>query len=104
MPLPEDFYDEDTTYMVRICMLVDDTNDPSSGSKIHQCASCDALIWVDEDQEVPPAPEGKTLNGCVNVCRLCMRKISKSDGAEIDLLNELPPEMRGALMKFFGLE
>lgn len=81
MPLPLDFYDEDTEYSMRVCLTVIEA--PLIGvitnSKIHQCDNCGDPIWVAEEQVIPDHPEGKEYTGHVVVCGACAKVIINED-------------------------
>jgi hypothetical protein len=104
MPLPDDFYDEDKNYRIRLCMLLTEAIAVAPGSKINPCDSCGELVWVNETQEIPPLPEGMVLSGDVSVCRNCASEIfQKSDVAEPDFLLKPPDELLDKVKKYFGM-
>jgi hypothetical protein len=91
LSLPEDFYDDDKNYRIRLCMTILDA-DPRlvvAGSKIHPCDRCDTLIWVNESQAVPPLPDGMELHGDVSVCFPCAQAIR--DHSEVESPSWLGP-------------
>jgi hypothetical protein len=105
MPLPDDFYDDDENYRIRLCMLVSETGFASPGSKINPCDGCGALIWVDESQEIPPLPEGMKLSGDVSVCRHCSADIFKKVEVETpDFIDDQPEWIKDQVKKHFGME
>jgi hypothetical protein len=104
MPLPSDFFDEDVNYRIRLCMLVDEATAVAFGSKINPCDGCDALIWVNENQEIPPLPEGMTLNGDVNLCRNCAADVFRRAAVEEPVFLEDPPHADiDEVKKYFGM-
>lgn len=107
MPLPEDFFEDDKNYRIRLCMLVTEA-DPNwvvPGSKINPCDSCGALIWVNEGQKIPPLPEGMELHGDVAVCKNCAHSINERSASGVEWAGPPPPaEIREDVEKFFGLD
>jgi hypothetical protein len=106
MPLPDDFFNDDRNYRIRLCMLVIDA-DPQwvvPGSKINLCDSCDEPIWVNEAQTIPDLPEGMPLHGDVSVCKHCAAKINERATEGVEWAGEPPPEeVIDDVKRFFGL-
>jgi hypothetical protein len=106
MPLPENFFEDDENYRIRLCMLVDDA-DPNwvvPGSKVNPCDSCGALIWVNESQVIPDLPEGMELSGDVAVCKVCAAYIGERATEGVEWAGTPPPQVViEDVKKYFGL-
>jgi len=106
MPLPDDFYNDDVTYRIRLCILISENPIAGivNGSKVYPCDSCERPIWVHEDQVIPDLPEGMTLSGDVNVCGPCMAHIhARSKAEEVEWLQEPPADVIAAIKKEYGV-
>lgn len=81
MPLPEDFYDDDAMYSLRVCMTVEEAPliGLVTGSKVHQCDNCGDPIWVREDQPIPNHPDGIPWTGAVICCTACAKTLIEAD-------------------------
>ena len=107
MPLPDDMYDEDVVYRLRLCMLVSDA-DPNwvaPGSKINPCDGCDALIWVNESQVIPDLPEGLVAKGVLSICKNCAAEVNERSTEGVGWAGEPPPDaIIEEVKQFFGLK
>jgi hypothetical protein len=93
VPLPADFYDEDKNYRIRMCMTIEQAVFVVPGSKVHQCDSCGAPIWVNENQVIPEADV--EFNGDVSLCMTCTQMVHR--------LAEEEPQWLGPSPEDFGL-
>lgn len=105
MPLPDDILDESKNYRIRLCVLVADAAVVFEGSKIHPCDGCEELVWVDEQQEIPPVPDGQTVDGDLNLCRDCTRSLGGEMKTPIDFLDQpwVSPALRDFVRDYYGL-
>ena len=63
-------HEPDQTWIVRLCMSVDDVAEPVEGSVRRPCDECGRLVWYDVNQPIPEVP-GVTFDGEVAICTAC---------------------------------
>jgi hypothetical protein len=54
-------HDPSKTYLVRVCMTLEDAIWVSRYSVVRNCMECDAPIWYDTAQSMPAPPEGMNV-------------------------------------------
>lgn len=85
MALPNDFFDDEVLYIIRMCPLVEDVNNPTPTSKVHACDSCERPIWVDEAQPIPEV-EDRKVTGIVSLCLSCTAFVNSISDEEEPVL------------------
>jgi hypothetical protein len=89
--------------IIRVCMRVDDIQEPGVGSEIVLCAECDAPIWRAKDQVLRNPENGEVVVETHCLCPPCNAK-HMSLNPEAQLVMPSREELMNILKELFSRE